>query len=97
MRSKYRIVEFEGKTEEIDYSKNGKCSCLYPMHQQYHGIQKVYIPRFVVQKISYTGGFGGIMWQLSTEEIKDLKEFTNIKEARAFKRSLELKEGIVRE
>lgn len=86
--NKYRIVEFEGKV--VHKPRNDG---------RYHleDMPGVYIPRFVVQEISYTGGFGGVIWQLSTEEIKDLKEFTNIDEARAYKRSLELKEGIVRE
>lgn len=57
-----------------------------------------YTPRFIVQEISVNYHVflreGGMIPYVM---YKDLKEFTSLEEARAFKIDLELEEGIVRE
>lgn len=50
---------------------------------------------FIVQEVLFEG-FRGIHPRYRLD-VKDLKEFTSIEEARAYKHNLELEEGIVRD
>lgn len=87
---KYRILEKEGTTLI-------KC----PGHVQHYGsttlscenslctlLQTTYIHRYIVQSTIIKG----VHPHLS---VTDIKEFSDLEEARKFKRSLELKDGIV--
>ncbi len=86
--TKYRILEKEGKEERP------KCYG-WCRHDNCDGFENysIYIPRFIVQK-EYITDLG---WFCELPMWEDIKEFPSLNEARAFKRALELKEGIVRE
>jgi len=86
--TKYRIIEKKGEYKPA-HLWSGE-------YLKIHGAPKedqlIYFPRYIVQEIIYKGMY---FWVLMLEELKDLKEFTNLEEARKFKRDLELEEGIV--
>lgn len=85
--TKYRILEKEG-------TYTGPLTKLANVFEK---DRPQYIPRFIVQKeikekIETVFRMGDY-----TIEYGDLEEFSSLVEARGYKRSLELKEGIVRE
>ena len=97
--TQYRILEKKGTQQE-------KCcghrqhfdwvDCTYCLTKDTcDNWYSAYIPRFIVQEFTgyeYPSGYVG-----NTPQYKDLKEFTSLDEARAYKRELKLEEGIVRE
>lgn len=91
--TKYRILEKEGT---IHYAEEGGYGDGFCAGGEY------YIPRFIVQELVVTRtpvmspSHLGFTYHISTlSKYKDLKEFTSLEEAREYKKSLELKEGIV--
>jgi len=87
--TKYRILEVEGEI----VPRTCHPWCLSEVE---------YVHKFIVQEIELTyipNTSTDQKWDNSgmREEYKNLKEFTNLDAARAYKRSLELKEGIVHE
>jgi hypothetical protein len=91
--SKYHILEKEGHKETITYPKTpggcvGHYCCSCGETEERH------TPKFIVQEEK---GYSNLGYWFSNPYTVDLKEFTSLEEAREYKRSLELKEGIVRE
>lgn len=93
--TKYRILEKEGiyrSPQEIAREKGQRNYLVYTNQRV------VYIPRFIVQEGTFTEETYSSDYEtmIPTKfDYIDLKEFTSLKEAREYKRSLELKEGIV--
>lgn len=92
--SKYRILEKEGQWIYPEIKNHNGKSIIK------NGNVRKYIPRFILQEdVSelnikmYLCGYCGP----ALKDYNDLQEFTSLEEARKFKRSLELKKGIVRE
>lgn len=86
--TKYRILEKKGIT------RKGQCeppccgeNSLWHMFSE---CTDTYIPRFIVQEEPKAPYSSKLIYT-------DIKEFTSLEEARAYKRDLELDEGIVRE
>jgi hypothetical protein len=89
--SKYRILEKKGTREKIPEG------VLRPAGKVAFPDGTYYIPRFIVQEESTSTNFFPSGKVSRIAGYKDLKEFTSLEEARAYKRELELEEGIVRE
>lgn len=101
--SKYRILEKEGKIEKSGFS----CIIHKDVYSRHNidyicndclPVKEIYVPRFIVQESKqYDDSLCSKCKKIIHLKYNDLKEFTSLEEARAYKRSLELKEGIVHE
>lgn len=76
--SKYRILEVEG--EYICCAEGGCPDCT-----------KKYTPKFIVQE--YNPTYDAYRSGIKLKDYHDLMDFENLDKARAYKRSLELKNG----
>jgi hypothetical protein len=80
--SKYRILEKLGTTVVLDHK------CTYETCGEFPGCD-TYLPLYIVQEDK--ANKEEVLWA----DWKDVKEFTNLDEAKSYKRNLELIEGIV--
>lgn len=101
--NKYRIIEKKGEYKNVMYPPSSDgcvghycCSCGETVNE--------YIPRFIVQESENTAELlGGQMVGshimpvtcVFNSVFKDLKEFNNLEEAKAYKRDLDLEAGII--
>lgn len=109
--SKYRILEKKGEYKLSTASQSPFAVSLLPSGDRPLGPMSYpmteYIPRYIVQSLTdYPPevDFNSILKDpnclsliegYEPKQIKDLKEFNNLDEARKYKRDLELEEGIV--
>lgn len=91
--NKYRLIEKKGTTKEIEceiaytdpcHEKLYESICIVNGHKRINKTTcSVYIPLYIIQEYTLKD-----MWV-------NLKEFTDIYDARKYKRNLELEQGVV--